>query len=142
MNNEPKIALMSIRPKYAQLIVEGQKTFEFRRLCISSDVVAILIYATAPVRRLVGIASVGTIVEAAPSRLWRLIGSNGGISRRELLSYFHGRKKGFAISLRAVRRFPKPLSPGKYLKGFRPPQSFQYFELSKISRHLTDLRSE
>ena len=137
MNNYPKIALMSIRPKYARLIVEGQKTFEFRRSSISSDVVAILIYATAPVRRLVGIVSVGTIVEAAPSRLWRLTGAHGGVSRRELLSYFQGKKRGFAISLRTVHKFPTPLSPRKYLKGFRPPQSFQYLELSKVSRHLT-----
>lgn len=47
-------AIFSIHPQFADLILSGEKKFEFRRIPAKRDIDKILIYATAPVCAVVG----------------------------------------------------------------------------------------
>ena len=45
---------MSIHPQYADAIVAGRKRAEFRKRPLAADIDVVLIYATAPVRAIIG----------------------------------------------------------------------------------------
>ena len=46
--------LLSIKPKYAELILNGKKTIELRKTQPKEDVEWVYLYATAPVKKIVG----------------------------------------------------------------------------------------
>lgn len=126
--------VLSIKPKYADLILQGVKTVEFRRSWASEPVDLIAIYASAPVQRIVGIVKVSEVVEATKTRLWGYCCERGGgLLRRELREYFKGKSKGYAVLLTEVQRFEKPLLPIAIFQNFVPPQSFRYMTSDELT---------
>src|ERR1035437_3506082 len=87
MNNHA--LLISIRPRFAEMIFAGSKTVELRRVCprISSGDLA-LVYVSSPTKELQGAFEVGKVISATPSVLWRKIGKKSGITRAEFFAYF------------------------------------------------------
>src|SRR6185503_11939513 len=119
--------LISIRPTFAEKILAGEKILEFRRAWTSNPVDALVIYASSPRREIVAIAKVTQVHEGSPTALWGLTREKaGGISRRELYSYFRGRRSGYAIEISWVLRTNGGLNPRSLFANFRPPQSFHY----------------
>ena len=49
-----RVALLSIRPEYAEAIFAGRKTVEFRRAPLADDVSVVVVYVTQPVGRVIG----------------------------------------------------------------------------------------
>lgn len=129
--------LLSVKPKFADLIVAGSKQVELRRSIPAQPVGTIAIYSSSPVQSIVALADVKEIIEASPSKLWTLAKENGGgLTKAELLAYFDAKKTGFALMLGNVRVFDKPVDPKKIFKLFTPPQSFKYLtgkELQKLA---------
>ena len=112
--------LLSVKPKFANLIVEGSKLVELRRTIPAQNVGTIAIYSSSPVQSIVALADVKEIIEASPSKLWAISkGNGGGLTKAELLAYFALKKTGFALMLENVRVFAKPVSPIKIFKSFR-----------------------
>lgn len=140
MQSAPKIVLISVHPRFANLIVSGEKRIEFRRSWTKEEVRSLVIYATAPVMRVVAVASVKGVVQHSPSRLWEVAKEfGGGLTRDELRSYFSGRSLGYGIQLGAVARVKEPFSLASAISTFRPPQSFRYLtdqELNVLKAHL------
>ena len=66
-----RIALLSIKPAYADAIFAGSKTIEFRRSRIAADIDIVLVYATRPVGQVVGWFEVAGVIESTPKKLWR-----------------------------------------------------------------------
>jgi predicted transcriptional regulator len=136
-----KAIVLSIKQKYAELILSGSKTVEFRRCWAAGDVETIAIYACSPVQRFVGLASVSQVVRAEPSVLWEYCSRRGGgMSKTELHEYFIGKEVGFAVLLKDVSSFSGEIDPHQIVKGFSPPQSFRYLsasELRKLKRKLS-----
>lgn len=138
--------LLSVRPKFARQIFEGNKTTELRR--VRPDVVAgqrVLIYSSSPTRALLGTAVVHRIEAAAPGKLWDRVRDTAGISRTEYRSYFEGADVAVAISLRDVRAFKRPLTLSELRAKwpwFRPPQSYCFVQASihRTQARLTSLR--
>src|SRR6478735_2918636 len=96
--------LLSIKPKFANLIVEGSKLVELRRAIPAQDVGTIAIYSSSPVQMIVALADVKETIEASPSKLWEISKNNGGgLIRSELIAYFDSKKTGFAFMLENVR---------------------------------------
>lgn len=119
--------VLSIKPKYAELILAGSKTVEFRRVWAAKEVDTIAIYASAPVQGLVGVVSVSSVVRAKPRILWEYCSKRGGgLSRNQLYAYFDGKETGVAVLLENVQRFSRNIDPKKVIKGFSAPQSFRY----------------
>jgi predicted transcriptional regulator len=119
--------LLSIKPTFANLIIEGSKRVELRRAIPSQPISTIVIYSSSPVQAIVALADVREIVEASPSKLWAISRDNGGgLTRAALMAYFESKKNGFALMLENVRVFTKPVAPTKVFKKFSAPQSFRY----------------
>jgi predicted transcriptional regulator len=134
--------LLSIKPKFANLIVEGSKLVELRRTIPAQNVGTVAIYSSSPVQMIVALVDVKETIEASPSKLWEISkGNGGGLTRAELVAYFESKKTGFALMLENVRVFSKPANPVKIFKPFSAPQSFRYLapkELKKLE-HLLEL---
>lgn len=125
--------LLSVKPKYSDLILAGQKRVEFRRVWAANDVRQIAVYSTAPVQRVVALVSVNEVVCEPPSKLWSHCAAlGGGLTKRELLEYFQGKPRGFAILLGQVRKLKRPVDPRDLFSAFTAPQSFRYLTLSEV----------
>lgn len=130
-----KAIVLSIKPKYVDLILAGTKTVEFRRAWAAEKVDTIAIYASAPIQKIVGVAQVADVVFATPSRLWdHCKRCGGGLTKSELLAYMDGKKKGYAILLSSVKRFDQGIIPSRVITDFSPPQSFRYMTATEVRK--------
>ena len=130
-----KAIVLSIKPKYAELILAGTKTVEFRRTWAAKKVEVIAIYASSPIQKLVGIARVSDIVRAKPTTLWGYCSKRGGgLTKTELTAYFNGKDTGFAVLLQDVKRFVRGIDPKKVIKDFSAPQSFRYMTVAEMRK--------
>ena len=127
--------LLSVKPRFADLIVDGSKRVELRRAIPALPVGTLAIYSSSPIQLIVALVDVAETVEASPSRLWALAKENGGgLTRAELLEYFDAKTTGFAFMLANVRVFESPVSPRKIFKSFAPPQSFKYLSAREMQK--------
>lgn len=127
--------VLSIKPKYAALILAGTKTVEFRRAWAVEKVDTVAIYASAPIQRIVGVVRVLDVVSAKPTLLWGYCKKRGGgLSRSELFAYMYGKTKGFAILLHSVRQFDQGIVPSRVIEDFSPPQSFRYMTAAEVRK--------
>jgi predicted transcriptional regulator len=117
---------MSIHPSYAQAIMAGTKTVEFRKRAFGKDVRCVVVYATAPVRRVLGHFLVDRLITAPPADLWRRYSKVGRIAADAYWAYYGDSAEGVAIRIAEVR----PLSVPRSLRslGYRgvAPQSYRY----------------
>ncbi len=120
--------LLSIKPEFAEKIMTGEKRFEFRRVVPKRDVGRVVVYASSPVRRIVGEFTVRRVVSDRPKALWRLARSHAGISKSYFDAYFEGRDEAHAFEIGSVLRYGEPIDPKGLRLGFRPPQSFLYLD--------------
>jgi predicted transcriptional regulator len=129
-------ALISIHPEYADKILAGEKRLEYRRRWAATAVDVLVIYATAPIQRVVGLAKIETVFHGTKTKLWELGKHHGGgISRRKLFAYLVGKKEAVAIAIGSCHAFEVALDPlVLFGNEFKPPQSFRYLKPSEINR--------
>lgn len=118
--------LMSVRPRFADLILQEKKRVEIRTRFSKRWVGhKVAIYATAPIRCVVGEAGISSVTLSEPDELWRRFGAEIGCTRREFERYVGGRRRVYAIELDEV--FPyRTLVPLDELDSQRPspPQAY------------------
>jgi predicted transcriptional regulator len=119
--------LLSIKPVYAESILSGKKTVEFRKASFPKRVCIMVLYATSPVRKIVGLVKVSAVVVLSPAGAWRKYRNRGAIDKEAFDAYYAGAKKAVCLELGEVRRLAEPVDPKKVIRGFRAPQSFRYF---------------
>jgi predicted transcriptional regulator len=145
MRPSDRTLLVSLRPRFASLLLSGRKTVELRRT--PPDVACgalVLIYESSPERRLVGFGHVGAIDVGEPRGIWTRHGPDTGITRAEFDAYFEGTSRAVAITLRDTARLDRPASLEELRhrwSEFRPPQSFRYLTPAQVQR-LTGHRPE
>lgn len=120
--------VMSVRPRYAEAIMDGRKKVEFRKRPLASDVSVVWVYATAPVQRIIGCFEVDATVTAPPGDLWRQFASVGAIDRADFDRYYAGSSVGSGICIGNVVRLEVPAPIQELLPSGVPPQSFAYVE--------------
>ncbi len=117
--------LLSVKPEYAKLILDGSKKYEFRKRLAQEAIDSIIIYSTSPQMAVVGEVEVIQSITMSPSTLWEFTKKEAGISRAKYRRYFKDCKKAFAYKLGDVTLYECP----KALKDFgilKAPQSFVY----------------
>lgn len=130
-----RVVLLSIKPKYADLILAGTKRVELRRSWPSNDIGVMVLYSSAPVQRLVGLAYIGSIVECNLDRLWTLADANGGgVTYDELRDYVQGKQTAFGVMIQRVENAEVKVDPKDIFGEFVPPQSFLYMSPSDFQR--------
>lgn len=117
--------LMSINPEHVGNILSGSKRFEFRKTRCKKSINAIIIYATAPVMKIVAEVEVTDIIEGAPQVVWELTSSAAGINKDFYDHYYCGRNNAVAYALGKVSKFSCPRLLSDY--GIKSaPQSYVY----------------
>jgi len=120
--------LLSIKPKYAELISSGLKKYEFRRKIFKkASGCNVFIYSTSPVKKIIGVFDASIIHQDSPHRIWDMFGTYSGISEGEFFQYFRGCEIAYAIEIRKLVTFEEPQDPSDYFLEFTPPQSYRYF---------------
>ena len=125
--------LLSIKPKFVESILNGEKRYEFRKVIFKKkSVEKVYIYSSSPVKKIVGTFIVGDIIEDHPKRIWEKCHKKSGIDEDQFFNYFNGRKIGFAIAIECLEPMEEPIDPRNLLPDFVPPQSFCYFEIPSV----------
>ena len=121
-----RVALMSIHPEFAEALLDGKKKVELRKSPIAADISHILIYATAPVQKVLGYVKASRIERGSPSSIWEAHKAHAGIRRHAYRTYFRGHRRATAIHVTSPRRLPKPLPLSAIYEDLSPPQSWRY----------------
>jgi predicted transcriptional regulator len=136
-----RVALRAIHPQYANAILDGTKQVEFRKRRLASDVEVVLIYATSPVKRIIGAFSIKHVVAAAPKQLWKQFSDVGGVDEAEFHRYFENSEIGIGLVVKRAYRLPDSLALGCIEPTPAPPQSFCYLHEDSVSMVVGSPRS-
>ncbi|RSN24153.1 hypothetical protein DMC63_06250 [Streptomyces sp. WAC 05977] len=121
--------LLSLRPRFAEAILDGVKTIELRRTRVSAPPgTKLVLYASAPTMAVVGVATLLDVQTSTPGQIWRRHRRHVCVSKAEYDDYFAGADLATAISISAPERLAAPhtLAALRAATGFRPPQSYRY----------------
>lgn len=130
-----RAVLLSIKPKYVNLILAGTKRVELRRSWPSNDIGVMVLYSSAPIQKLVGVAFIDRIEECDFARLWTLADANGGgVTYDELQTYVAGKKTAFGVMIDRVKVAEVQVDPKSLFPDFTPPQSFLYLDPTDFLR--------
>jgi len=129
------VALLPIHPEYVHRILSREKRVEFRRARFSIPPRFIVIYATNPMKQVVGAFEVIGIEEDAPDRLWARHSRHGGVSAAAYGQYFEGKETGIAIRIGHVWQLRAAVPISEIASVRAVPQSFQYLAMSDL-QHL------
>lgn len=129
-----RIALMAIHPRYANAILDGEKTVEFRKRPPAADVTTVVIYATAPVQKIVGEFTVDHILVEPPGQLWSALHMVGGIEQEAFNAYYSHTGMATAIMVSAPRRYARPVGLADLDPAPAVPQSFAYLPLAALQQ--------
>ena len=117
--------LLSINPQYVESILQGEKLYEYRKFRCRDDVDKIVIYATAPQKRVVAEAEIADIVEDDILNVWRKTREHSGITYTFFRKYYKGKKKAVAYHLKNLVIYKEPLTLEE-IGVPCAPQSFRY----------------
>ena len=127
--DQERLIFLSLKPRFADAIVQGSKSIELRRRPPRIEVpTRALLYASSPRMALVGECTIREIVELAPSTMWRRHGPDTGVTRKEFMKYFSGCDRAYGLHVDEVLVL-RPVSLNQLresIEGFEPPQSFRY----------------
>jgi predicted transcriptional regulator len=120
--------LLSIKPKFAELIFNGTKKFEFRKAIFkNSNIKTVVVYASSPLQKVIGEFEIEEIFNDEIEKLWLRTKQFAGIKEEYFYQYFAEREMGYAIKIMKTRRYDTPLSLKKDFN-LTPPQSFLYLK--------------
>ncbi len=121
--------VMSIKPRFADLILQGLKLVEFRRsFSRKYEGATALFYVSKPVGSFMFTAKIAGAERASKGELWSSYGDQGGIGRDTFERYFDGRQGGYAVRLSDIRVLDPPIGLVEARELFPqlgPPQSFK-----------------
>ncbi|TGK17836.1 RNA-binding protein [Leptospira fluminis] len=121
-----RVVLLPIKPEFAHKIVNGEKNIEFRKKFSSQNVETIVIYSSSPEQRIIGYATIDTIVIDTPESLWNRFSVKGGIDKDRFSSYFNGKETGIGIRFKSVSRLKVPITPARLGIRGAIPQNFKF----------------
>jgi predicted transcriptional regulator len=125
--------ILSIKPKYAEAILSGEKKCEFRKPSFPKGVKTAIIYETAPIQKIVGWFKITKQETGKPSEIWKKHSKIGGITRNEFFDYYNGSKQAVCLKIGKVGRLESPMDPFEMFDGFVIPQSFRYVNNNDFS---------
>lgn len=129
--------LLPIKPKYASLILAGTKKVELRRSWPAQRVGVLVLYASSPVQKMVGVAYVEKVVQCDIASLWEIAVANGaGVTYEELKLYLRGKNQAFGIMINRVEVAEVAADPWEVFENFSPPQSPSFIQAADFQKVL------
>lgn len=127
--------LLPIKPKYASLILAGTKKVELRRSWPAQRVGVLVLYASSPVQKLVGLAYVEKVVECDLAALWEIAVANGaGVTYEEVKVYLREKRQAFGVMINRVDAAHIAVDPWEVLENFSPPQSPSFIQAADFQK--------
>lgn len=126
--SDERALFISVKPQYADAILEGRKTVELRRTRPNlPDGSLVILYSSTPTRAVVGWAQLIGVREGTPLEIWDEYGHAAAIDEPDYDIYFDGAEQAFALELDDVVTATQqvPLSVIRSI-GIQPPQSWRY----------------
>lgn len=118
--------LLSIKPEFVEKIFAGTKKYEFRKsLFKRGDIKYVVIYASSPVKRVVGEFEIINIMSGDVNSVWERTQKHSGITRAFYNSYFQNKKTANAIQIGNLIKFKESKTLSDY-NVRQAPQSFCY----------------
>lgn len=118
--------ILSIKPEFASKIFDGSKKYEFRRSIYKNEKVkSVIVYASAPISRVIGEFEIDTVIHDEIESLWDDTQEYSGITYDFYRKYFDGKDKGYAIKVKRTKKYKQSVCL-KEKFGILPPQSFAY----------------
>lgn len=142
-----KHILLSIQPRIVNEIIDGTKTFEFRKKLPDirsaehdnlSD--TIIIYCSSPVMKIIGSFKVGKYFHSDFDKLMLDVGASASYKER-ICNYFKDKQSCHAMEITNLNLYKKPISLEELREkfpGFVPGQSYRYLD-SKIKKLIIEL---
>ena len=120
-----KTIIISINPKYVREIIDGSKRYEYRTKVAKKDIDRLIIYATSPIKKVIGEAEILDVLALSPDDLWEETKEFSGITKDFFDNYFKNRKIAYAYKLGKIKVYDEPKELSEFgLKS--APQSFAY----------------
>lgn len=94
-----KYLFIAVKPEYANKLISGQKDIELRKMrphIQPGDYV--IIYASAPVKAVIGFGKVKNIIECTPNEMWAKYSLRLGIMQQDFESYYVNHKNQLVLS--------------------------------------------
>lgn len=120
--------ILSIKPIFAQAIMNGTKKVEFRKKIFKKSVDKVFIYSSSPEKKIIGYFMIGEIIEDTPQNLWERFNSVGGIDKKSFFDYYKNSEIGYSIGIKSFERFEEEIDPVDFFEKFCAPQSYIYLE--------------
>jgi len=126
------IALLPIHPRFATLIINGEKKVEFRKVNFREEVSYVVLYASRPVQAILGYFEVLGVFGDSPPKLWSRYSMVAGIERAEFDAYYASTVCGVAIEIGQVWLLAEPLPLSALDESLSPPQGFVYLDAEAL----------
>ena len=124
-----KTIILSIHPRHVQKILLGEKQYEYRKR-IPIDIKHIIVYATAPLKKIVAVIEVDTVLKDNPQNIWEQTKNESGISYSFFTNYFSEATTAYAIKFRSVYKLPTPIDISIIGSVKCAPQAYMYINES------------
>lgn len=122
------IVLLSIKPEYAEKILNGKKKYELRkRIFDHTSISKVIIYASSPICKVVGEFEIDHVLSLSLGQLWEKTMRYSEVDKEFYDKYFLGKDIGHAIRVKKVKRYTKHLNLNDY-DIRHAPQSYVYIK--------------
>lgn len=125
--------LLSIRPRFAEAILNGSKTYELRRRFPKLEPgTTVYLYSSSPDMAIVGSFVTAEIQHADKRTIWRQLRNYLGLDEEEFNDYLDNRTHAVGIKTTQVRRFRTSVRLSEIRDSMKveAPQSFRYLPVA------------
>ena len=130
MSESLKPLLLSLKPRYADLIFEGVKKAELRkRSLVQMEGRDVFVYVTRPIMRLRGGFRVGEVWAGTPQYIWKKVSEWAGVNKDDFDAYYAEKSIAYALEITDVWEFANPPALNMLRSrfgNFIVPQSWRY----------------
>lgn len=130
-----KDILLSVKPQYANPLVDGTKTIELRKKFPINIIegTKIYIYSSSPEKKVIGEVFIEKVEILPIDDLWDTVSTKAMISWSDFKTYYADKEVGYAIHVSHAKRYDSP----SFLDDINPnikqaPQSYQYLQSTSL----------
>lgn len=121
------LAMIALHPQYWEMYKDGSKVWELRKVNHSPRRVdGLVIYATAPVSRMVGEVDLISLNTGYLDQMWTLVKRGCGITREQYDQYYQDQEIAIAYRLGNVYEYTTPLELFPAIQGYRYLRQEEY----------------
>lgn len=118
--------LLSIKPIYANKILDWEKFFELRKSIPKEEFDTVIIYSSFPEKKIIWEFKVDKIIYKSLDELWDITKEWSCVDKKFFDEYYKWKERWYAIKVKEIKRYKESLPITTYTKF--PPQSFMYIE--------------